>query len=58
MGFKIISNRDKDGNFVASADYWQPDKVEELLLKYNPSGKMWYKKKEVVTQDKETEGNK
>ncbi|MBB5887228.1 hypothetical protein [Lactovum miscens] len=45
MGFKIISNRDKDGNFIASADYWQPDKVEELLMKYNPNGKMWYRKK-------------
>ena len=42
MAIKIISNRDKDGNFIVSADYWKPDKVEELLKKYNPNGKMWY----------------
>jgi len=40
MGFKIISNRDEKGNFIASADYWNDEKIDELLRKYNPSGKL------------------
>jgi len=48
--FRIISNRDKDGNFIASADYWKADKVEELLKKYNPNGKMWYAEKKKTTE--------
>lgn len=55
MAFKIISNRDKDGNFIVSADYWKPDKVEELLKKYNPNGKMWYSPSK---QEKEIDKNK
>lgn len=39
MGFKIISNRDKDGNFVASSDAWTKEKIEELFNKYNPDRK-------------------
>lgn len=33
MGFKIISNRDKDGNFIASADHWDDAKIDVLLKK-------------------------
>lgn len=40
MGFKIISNRDKDGNFIASADHWSDARIDVLLKKYNPSGKL------------------
>ncbi len=40
MGFKIIGNRDKDGNFVVSADHWNDERIDELLKKYNPSGKL------------------
>ncbi len=40
MGFKIISNRDKDGNFIASADHWDDAKIDVLLKKYNPNGKL------------------
>ncbi|MFC4651587.1 hypothetical protein ACFO26_01515 [Lactococcus nasutitermitis] len=40
MGFKIISNRDKDGNFIVSADHWNDARIDELLKKYNPSGKL------------------
>ncbi|GBG96277.1 hypothetical protein [Lactococcus termiticola] len=40
MGFKIISNRDESGNFIASADYWTDEKIDELLKKYNPAGKL------------------
>lgn len=45
MGFKIISGRDKEGNFLASSENWHDEKIETLLLKYNPHGKMWYQKK-------------
>jgi len=38
MGFKIISNRDEDGNFIASADFWNDERIDELLKKYNPNG--------------------
>jgi len=40
MGFKIISDRDKDGNFIASADYWTDERIDDLLKKYNPHGKL------------------
>ncbi|MFZ2576924.1 MAG: hypothetical protein WAX22_05545 [Lactococcus hircilactis] len=40
MGFKIISNRDEAGNFIASADYWDDAKIDALLKKYNPNGKL------------------
>lgn len=40
MGFKIISSRDKDGNFIASADQWNDEKIDELLIKYNPKGRV------------------
>lgn len=40
MGFKIISNRDENGEFIASADYWNDEKIDELLKKYNPAGKL------------------
>ncbi|WP_252899261.1 hypothetical protein [Lactococcus fujiensis] len=36
MGFKIISNRDKDGNFIASADHWDDAKIDVLLKKIQP----------------------
>lgn len=50
--FKIISNRDEKGNFIVSADYWKPDKVEELLKKYNPKGKLWYAEKNKEDKEK------
>ena len=53
MGFKIISNRDKDGNFIASADHWDDAKIDELLKKYNPHGKLRLSK--AIHQDKEDE---
>lgn len=37
MGFKIIGNRDKKGDFIASADAWPPKKIAELFDKYNPN---------------------
>ena len=40
MGFQIIGDRDKDGNFIASADYWTDERIDELLKKYNPEGKL------------------
>lgn len=40
MGFKIIGDRDKDGNFIASADYWTDERIDDLLKKYNPHGKL------------------
>jgi len=36
MAFKIISNRDKDGKFVAANEAWSRDKIEELMDKYYP----------------------
>ncbi|MDR0922325.1 MAG: hypothetical protein LBM95_08085 [Lactobacillales bacterium] len=36
MGFKIISDRDKDGNFIASSDAWTPERIEKLLDFYYP----------------------
>ncbi|GFH40695.1 hypothetical protein [Pseudolactococcus insecticola] len=38
--FKIIGNRDADGNFVASADAWPPEKIEALFDRYNPNRKL------------------
>ena len=40
MGDKPISFRDKDGNFIASADYWTDERIDDLLKKYNPHGKL------------------
>lgn len=37
MGFKIISNKDKNGNFVAANEAWTPEKIEELMDKYYPN---------------------
>ena len=37
MGFKIIGNRGEDGEFIASADAWPPEKIEALFDKYNPN---------------------
>ncbi|MDR2832542.1 MAG: hypothetical protein LBV67_02375 [Streptococcaceae bacterium] len=36
MSFKIISNRDKDGNFIAANEAWTREKIEELMDKYYP----------------------
>ncbi|MDR1567300.1 MAG: hypothetical protein LBS33_01230 [Streptococcaceae bacterium] len=38
--FRIISNRDKDGNFVVSSDAWTIEKIEALFDKYNPNRKL------------------
>lgn len=40
MAFKIFSNRDEDGNFIAAADYWNDERIDELLKKYNPNGSL------------------
>jgi hypothetical protein len=34
---KIISNRDKDGNFISSADAWPKEKIDELMNKFYPN---------------------
>ena len=40
MGFKIISDRDENGEFIASADFWTDERIDALIKKYNPSGKL------------------
>lgn len=40
MGFKIIGNRGEDGEFIASADAWPPEKIAALFDKYNPNRKL------------------
>lgn len=40
MGFKIIGNRGEDGEFIASADAWPPEKITALFEKYNPNRKL------------------
>lgn len=32
MGFKIIGDRDKDGNFIASADYWTDERLSLIHI--------------------------
>lgn len=56
MGFKIISNKDKDGNFVVSSEAWTKDKIEELFDKYNPNRKIRLEREE-ANKNKE-ENNK
>jgi hypothetical protein len=46
MGFKIISDRDKDGNFVASADAWSEEKIEALMDEFYPNRVKKRKQKE------------
>jgi ABC-type cobalt transport system substrate-binding protein len=53
---EIISNRDEDGNFVGAGDAWTEDKIEELLKKYNPNGKLWYSSKN-KEKEASNEGN-
>lgn len=55
MGFKIISNRDKDGNFIASADNWDDAKIDVLLKKYNPNGKLHLSSAVKNEEEKKTE---
>lgn len=40
MGFKIISDRDENGEFIASADFWTDERIDALIKKYNPTGKL------------------
>lgn len=54
MGFKIIGNRDEEGNFIASADAWTDDKIDELLKKYNPNGKLRLSKSNQSEQTEQT----
>ena len=56
MGFKIISNRDKDGNFIVSSDAWTPEKIEELFDKYNPERKLRLEREK--NMQKQEENNK
>ena len=58
MGFKIISNRDKDGNFIASADYWDDEKIDQLLKKYNPHGKLRLSKAANAAQNQDAADKK
>ncbi|SKA14504.1 hypothetical protein SAMN02745116_02572 [Pilibacter termitis] len=46
MGFKIISDKDKNGNFIASSDAWTRDKIEELMDKFYPNRVKKREKKE------------
>ena len=52
MGFKIIGNRDAEGNFIASADAWPPEKIAELFDKYNPNRKLRLARKAAEKEDK------
>ena len=40
MGFKIIGNRSEEGEFIASADAWPPEKIAALFDKFNPNRKL------------------
>ena len=40
MGDKPISFRDENGNFVAAADVWNAEKLEELFNTLNPKRKL------------------
>ena len=55
MGFKIIGDRDKDGNFIASADYWTDERIDDLLKKYNPHGKLTLSKANQKKNDEKKE---
>ncbi|WEV61087.1 hypothetical protein OZX68_02245 [Streptococcaceae bacterium ESL0729] len=51
MAFKIISNRDKDGNFVVSSDAWTKEKIEELFDRYNPNRKLRLEREEALKKE-------
>jgi len=53
MGFKIISDRDENGEFIASADFWTDERIDALIKKYNPSGKLRLSKAAQETNQKE-----
>lgn len=36
MGFKIIGNRSEEGEFIASADAWPPEKWRLYLISLIP----------------------
>lgn len=56
MGFKIIGNRDADGNFIASADAWPPEKIAELFDKFNPNRKLRLEREKLAAaQDSQKE---
>ncbi|BAV01885.1 hypothetical protein [Lactococcus formosensis] len=55
MGFKIISDRDENGEFIASADFWTDERIDALIKKYNPSGKLRLSKAAQETNEKEEE---
>ncbi|URZ86754.1 MULTISPECIES: hypothetical protein [Floricoccus] len=57
MGFKIISNRDKDGNFVASSDAWTKEKIEELFNKYNPNRKFRIEREKLAKEKNQEKNN-
>ena len=52
MGFKIISDRDENGEFIASADFWTDERIDALIKKYNPSGKLRLSKAAQETNEK------
>ncbi|WEV45573.1 hypothetical protein OZX60_02170 [Streptococcaceae bacterium ESL0687] len=54
MAFKIISNRDKDGNFVVSSDAWTKEKIEELFDRYNPNRKLRLEREESLKKQTDT----
>ena len=52
MGFKIIRNRDAEGNFIDSAEGWKPEKIAELFDKYNPNRKLRLAREAAEKEDK------
>jgi hypothetical protein len=55
MGFKIIGDRDEEGNFIASADYWTDERIDEMLKKYNPHGKLTLSKANQKNDEKKND---
>lgn len=55
---QIISNRDKDGNFVVSSEAWTPDKIEALFNKYNPNRKIRLEKEKLTQAERPADSKK
>jgi hypothetical protein len=58
MGFKIIGNRDAEGNFIASADAWPPEKIAELFDRFNPNRKLRLEREALAKAEKEKKEDK
>ncbi|GFH42611.1 hypothetical protein Hs30E_11620 [Lactococcus hodotermopsidis] len=55
MGFKIIGNRDADGNFIASADAWPPEKIAELFDRFNPNRQLRLEREKLAKEENKKE---